>query len=437
MRSSNDVAWERILEHSRLKVESAIEDQGYFDISAEQIRKIGKREPRLACKHDFRIQVPKPLKERSLSVLAIKNGHYRIAPTDPYFKLDISRIHAQSAPTYRIPEELEFLDASSLSSESKALDAALVSGILHDAFDESDDLSLVIRGREYSREFSFSLSSALHRGRNSIPYDVNGVQIEVDGGYEGRRGLHLVEAKIYSEQKSMNLRQILYPYLHYEKAPTNKRVLPYVMFFDPATSWYSFYRFDPADLLGSKVWEPAEQRDYQLVRTESSRSLEEIGKTQVSSNIVDTARPFPQADSFPKIASIFNSLGTYGEVHKDDLFGEFDITNRQYDYYGNALRWMRLVEKDGPRYRLTQLGIEINGLSDREQMFRMAKIIYSNDVFNAWLVGSRDEAKTRLSRYLKSDSTIERRLKTVRSWTQFFRDHVFSSESKLPYGMKT
>ena len=98
---------------------------------------------------------------------------------------------------------------------------------------------------------------------------------------------------------------------------------------------------------------------------------------------------------------------------------------------------MRLVEKDGPRYRLTQLGIEINGLSDREQMFRMAKIIYSNDVFNAWLVGSRDEAKMRLSRYLESDSTIERRLKTVRSWTQFFRDHVFSSESKLPYGMKT
>jgi len=223
---SNNESWINIFE--KFNIIEKIKKEGFFLISADDIKSVDGKEARLMTKYDFRKQIPKILRENNLSLLAIKNGVYKIAKTDPF--LDIKKINLKKLIELDIPKNFITIDTENIKSETQALNIAKIGGMLDILFEEKE-YELSIGGRERAN-LSFEL--------NNIFYDIKGVQIEVDGGYESKKRIHLIEAKI-GESKDMNIRQLLYPLLYYrEKTQNKKEVCSYVFFYNKG-----YYRFIP------------------------------------------------------------------------------------------------------------------------------------------------------------------------------------------------
>ena len=416
--SRNDHAWEKILEDVSRELKRGLARDGFFDLDSGQIKRY--REPRLACKIDFREQIPKPLKDQGLSVLAIENGKYRLARTDPFLGICIPPENLSPNESFPIPRHIEALSSDRISSESKALDAALASGMLRRVFGE--DVDLVLRGREYCKPIEFGLQDT--KKDRTIRYQADKVQVEVDGGYEGERQVHLVEAKM-GTASNMNLRQLLYPQLHYQNL-FGKKVRTYVLLYELGLRKFHFYRFDLAE-------------DYRLnyrqcaligQLLEQPRTWEDICAVPVNPDLTNPDAPFPQADDFDKVVLAFWKLASLGagSISKEDMFSNHDITPRQFSYYASVLVWMRLVEKvsgsgQPVRYCLSETGKRLSDESERGLLFSMAQIVFSNEVCHLFLTQDAPPVSREIRKRhrLEGESTFMRRMRTVKSWRQYFQ----------------
>ncbi len=421
--SKNERTWKRLLDDQ--PIERHIHRNGYYDIHSKQINRL--MESRLACKFDFKKQVPKPLSKRNYSVLAINNGVYRIAQTDPFIKLLPACTIDTKDPSYSftLPSHITTLDSNRINSESKALDCALHSGILKQVFGE--DVSLVLRGRERAVEFEFSLPSFAEK--TEIPYPINGVQMEVDGGFEGENGIYLIEAKIGTIEENISLRQLIYPQLHYSKI-LNKPVKSFYLCFDQINLTYHFqylnfanngkYKFD-------KSWTFKIEGNSPCI-DEQHFSIDLIN---VNNELTNVEVPFPQADNFKRIIKTFTTLAfdKSEALEKFELFpaADMNLSSRQFDYYANVLLWLRVAKrnKDGT-FSLTPLGKNLALLSTPKIVQEFAKIIFSNDFFNAvWHDPQRKIPATRIierNNLNPKATTVHRRLQTVKSWIRFFEN---------------
>ncbi len=412
--TANDQVWEKILED--LAVVSVVNRQGFCDISSDAIKQ-HKREPRLACKIDFRQHRPKPLERENLSVLAIKNGYYRVARTDPFIDIDWGQLTQSGQIQKRtLPDHIQVLSADHLTSEPKALDAAMVAHMLKEVFD--DEVDLVLRGREYSDAISFNLPDLQN---NKVTYPIQHVQIEVDGGYEGSKGIYLIEAKI-SKSDNMNLRQLLYPQLHYQKRFPNKKVQTYVMFYEPGARNFHFL---PFIVLGDEYdFDRGGYRCFTLNQETEHYTWNGLQTTQIDLQKTNVNVPFPQADKFDKILAIFYKLAQRELLNKEELFSDYDIAPRQFDYYANVLLWMRLAKRgENQSYSLTAKGKRLSTKFEVDVLYKMAQIVFSNDLCNGFLKSENPVVPIDIRRRngLNAETTYERRLQTVRSWRKYFR----------------
>ena len=423
---SNNVesAWCDIF--SDLQINPIIETKGFYDIESSIIKRY--YEPRIACKIDFREKTPKILSKHKLSLLAIKNGVYRIAKTDPFIDINITKRINNSEKlqpeSFHLPAHIEALSPSYITSESKALDAALTSKMLDHVF--QDEVNLILRGRERTTSFNFSLPTS---GNQFLDYRVDSVQIEVDGGYEGRKGIYLIEAK-NELHDNMNIRQLLYPQLHYrQKFSTSKSITTYIMFYEPETRYFHFFPFQYSP--NGYGIDNSQYRCCMLYEDEETKGLPswiELKSVQINPELTDIKVPFPQADNFHKILTLFCDLRQEGPLTKQELFQNHSIVARQYDYYLNALRWMRLVEvkkggKENRSYVLSDLGSRLGKYSNTDIVFEMAKIVFSNDLFNKYLNSDNPyiPSSIRIRNRLETESTFRRRTRTVLSWKKYFR----------------
>ena len=78
-------AWKNIFD--KYGILSKIKQDGFVDITATQIKAVNGKEARLMAKIDFRENLPIAMQENGLSLLAIKNGTYRIVENDPFMSL--------------------------------------------------------------------------------------------------------------------------------------------------------------------------------------------------------------------------------------------------------------------------------------------------------------------------------------------------------------
>ena len=415
--SKNDLAWEQILEEVTA-IEKEIEDVGYYDIESDVIKEY--REPRLACKIDYRQNVPAPLKKEKLSVLAVRNTCYRLARTDPFVNINQAQFKKPGMPdTFSIPPHIQAISPQHISSESKALDAALASGMLEEVVGER--VGLVLRGREFCRPIEFSLPDS-RSGYKPMKYRAEQVQLEVDGGYEGESGIHLIEAKV-GLKDNINLRQLLYPHLHYEKL-FRKSIKTYVLFYEPDTGYFHFLRFRQGE-----QYHLSNYRRCALKAAFSSYCWDDLCTVKRDNSKTDKNAPFPQADSFEKILAAFLKLDQFGSLTKEELFADENIDPRQYDYYASALRWMKLAQKardqHGIRHLLTELGSSLAKKPTKEILFEMAKIIFSNDLCHLFLFDDNPEIPERIEKrngLNREKTTFGRRIKTIKSWKRYFQD---------------
>lgn len=407
--SKRDEDWDIIFQ--KLKVLEQIDSNNYFDIKASQIKSLTGAEPRLMAKIDFEENLPKVFTHNKLSILAINNGEYRISKAYPFRKLDEPDIKKISK--LRPPSDLISIDPFKITSESQVLDIANISGMLNMVF--SDDIKLTIRGKSrIDRPIYFQL--------NEISFNVVGVQIEVDGGYEGKHSINLVEVKIGS-RTNINLRQLLYPDLYWTSKVPKKYVSSYLLLYiEPYFRFIPFYKSDE-----KFDFDTSSEKLFAFEFDEKKFELTDIA---ISTKYINRAAPFPQADSFNKVLSmlsyVYDGLDT-----KQDLFFEFDMTERQVDYYLNVLKWMNLCQDKNNKIVLTPDGKKIAELPFADKVEESAKIVFSDSIFNKALINGLSSLKNSdfAAWKITTTSTIERRKQTIKSWLNFFNSII--SQTKL------
>lgn len=236
--TSRDSPWESIF--TRLNLHGHDFGESPFFISSQQIKeatahftKTGQKEVRILCYQAQRKDRPRVFMDRGLFLLPVKNGNYAIVKGEGY--TDIPEI---VSPPIVHSSRTSFELQSHLvgNSEMQHLDYAHATGMLED-FVGAGRLHLTIRGRKYTPGFSFRVGGT--------ELSVEGVQTEVDAGYEGKDCLVLVEGK-NTNVKDTIIRQLYYPYRKWS-IETSKRVIP--MFFERKDDEYMFWMYEFEDPL--------------------------------------------------------------------------------------------------------------------------------------------------------------------------------------------
>lgn len=431
MTTKMNEAWNQVFQ--TLHLLDTIETKGYVEISATTLKEIGKREPRLLAKHDTIQSRPDIFKKHHLSILPIKNGEYviyRDGETKSYFQYkdifdDVPWELYDPSPE---SDAIETLQIGSISSEFQAIDYANIASLLK-TFTNESQLHLTIRGRLHSGNFSLQLPES----NNQIVVD--GVQIEVDSGYEGQNGIYLIEAKI-GKRDDFHIRQLYYPWKEWsEKA--NKPIIPIFFVYSNGIFYLSKFKFG--------------ERFGELEITElRSFSINEDPKLDVnlegllSSIPVDACEPelipFPQANDVDKIIDI---ITLYGEdlKTKDQISEFFEFDERQGDYYANAAAYLDFLQRDPNNtssFLLTDYGKEIKRCSNRRcrnrlfiiqllkrPSFRSAIQLLRESGFNP-----KDIDSTDLARIIEENNprynlvTSKRRASTVKAWMKWISVNV-------------
>lgn len=202
--------------------------------ATEHFKKTAEKEVRIICKQDTRESRPDIFQELELFLLPVKNGRYAILKGEGY--IDIPVIKGEP----KIYESsLSFKLDSSLAgdSEMQHLDYAYASSLIRH-FMKDETLVLTIRGRKYTPKFDMNV--------NNYKLTIEGVQTEVDAGYEGEKQLVLIEAKNIKTDNVI-IRQLYFPFRQWQ-LHTKKKVV--TLFFSKSKNLYSIWKFefdDPAN----------------------------------------------------------------------------------------------------------------------------------------------------------------------------------------------
>ncbi len=427
--SKHDTAWQRVFDHSNLLQQ--IQSQGYAYISAEQLKVIGRREPRLMAKQDTLSARPAIFKEHNLTIFPVENGQYVIFQ-DPdqksYFCFDasldelspqqhISKLDLKTFETYPVNQHL---------SESQAIDFAFVSSLLHH-FLGDNQIYLTIRGRLRSGTFYFTLPNRQRQ------IQVAGVQIEVDAGYESRERIYLFEAKV-GKREDFHIRQLLYPYLEWSQG-SRKEVVPIFLIYSNGQYYLLQFRINP--MFGE--FTVVKQQCYTV--NESPRAT--INFVRLLQDVpveTEPAVPYPQADDLDKVVDIIHLVAA-GISTKSEISEYFDFDERQGDYYLNAATYLGFIERARQQFILTASGrrfCSIRSRSERTTLLiaHLLKKPTFREIFqrlcdrphhlrlfeNYWSVDelvSSDIASIIQARTSLNCQTASRRALTARSWVKW------------------
>ena len=249
---------------------------------------------------------------------------------------------------------------------------------------------------------------------DKVNYRVEGVQIEVDGGYESKNAIHLIEAKI-GFKNNINIRQLLYPHLYWEQELGGKKDVKSYLFYLQD----DIYRFIPY-VSDENIGYLDHKREMAFVFKADKRDFS-LKSIEIDQQNVDISSPFPQADRFETINTMLIIISQSECISKEELKMEFDIVDRQIDYYFNVLKWLKVCVEVENCLVLTQKGKEIIDLEFKERIYSLAKIVFSEPIMND-VLNDKSPTKVSFEKYVvNSQSTIERRLRTVRSWIGYFK----------------
>jgi len=217
--------WEKVFAAKQFDV-----GQDLHFVTADEIKAITGTEPRIMAKMDSSADLPPIFKKNGYFLLPVKNGRYAIVRGNGFHHLEevgnvsnhISRIKFPLTTAGRGLSEMQYLDYSF---NSGALENVLGKQPLYQS----------IRGREYSKEFRFSVGKAL--------LEVSSVQLEVDSGLEGEDSIILIEAKIDTPEDFI-IRQLFYPYNHFKIISPNKTIIPVFFTYEPRTTIYNFWVYE-------------------------------------------------------------------------------------------------------------------------------------------------------------------------------------------------
>jgi hypothetical protein len=417
-----DQAWEKVEEKCRF-IEQ-VQLHGKYDISADDIKLYGNREPRLMTKFDSSDQLPTLFAKNSLSILPITRGKYLISQDQMFKKITIT--NGPCPQVMKIPDYIRSINPNKIANETIALNCAYLSGMTAD-FLEDHNLLPTIEGRMSSQRFKFKIKNT----KNASGEDwvaVNKSQIEIDGAYEGEKYFSIFEAKKLV-CKDFLIRQLYYPFRACENLVTKPIKL---VFFIYSNGLYHFYEYRYPDSIYYNGLVLEKQKTY-LLEEQYKITLDDIKKIlYTAKQVPEPDVPFPQADDFNKVINLLE-IGN-PSITKERVMENFGVVKRQADYYPNACIYLGLMKKnkvsnDDITFSLTERGKSILNSSFSQRQLALTRCILEHPVFNqAFSValnqnGSIDskqaEQLIRDNKIPISKSTPHRRASTVKKWIKW------------------
>lgn len=410
MPTENDLAW---LEYVNAK--GIHFDQPSYLVDATELKNITKREPRLLAKFDTPDQLPEPLARAGYTLFPIKNGQYQLARGNLF--VDVPEC-PPSMPNFHPSTPFPLLTLARGNGESQFIDLAYHTGLLG-SFLNIPQMYLTIRGRERTGSFEFELSDHLFR--------VDGVQIEVDAGFEAHYDIVLVEAKVEKVDKlpQINVRQLYFPYRHFSAIVPNKQVRSVLLAYDKASTTYHLVEYTFKDSKNPRSATVLQCIAFQLVPpTQLEIDALRDAHFRTYSDIV------PQADDLNKIVQLVEIVddGNNTSALVADYFG-FDL--RQSSYYREAAEYLGLMEFDSNNlYSLTPLGSQLLLQSIESYPRFLAKLVVNSWIFVELIQRARtrgafsvDDIDSVIQSVQKSDGaprysgdTVRRRRQTIVAW---------------------
>jgi hypothetical protein len=252
---TNNKSWEKIFEDNMILEHDF--SKSPFYLSAEDIKKsvqkfktTSAKEVRCLCKMDSRRHVPAIMSKNGLFLLPIKNGKYAILKGEGF--VDIPDI-AGKPEIYHKKIQFELETSKIGNSEMQHLDFAYASSLIR-TFMNDPSLVLTIRGRKYTPKFSYNV------GNNKI--EVQGVQTEIDAGYEGEDKVVLIEAK-NSNTKNTIIRQLYYPFRQWAEH-TKKDI--FLLFFEKRGDEYLIWQYRFKNKLDYNSIELIKSKKFKIIK---------------------------------------------------------------------------------------------------------------------------------------------------------------------------
>lgn len=179
-------------------------------------------EPRILCKMDFSDSRPKILKDNNIFLISINKNTWLFTKTNIYMKLN-KYISCPKLIQNKIQSCL--LDFENSSSENSLLDILYYNHIFSEIIGEE----MTIKLNSYRKTSNFNTFL------NDTEITVKS-QYEIDGCYESKNFICIVEAKMNMECKDFNLRQLYIPYMdiseHLKKKKISKKIVPLFIYQD-------------------------------------------------------------------------------------------------------------------------------------------------------------------------------------------------------------
>lgn len=416
-KGKNDEAWEKLFD--KYNILNEIDKNETFSIKSKQINEF--REARLMTKFDHSNQLPEIFSDNNITILPDSRGNYILGK----FKIFEDLKHKNSKPIpVKIPDFIQSLDITKITSESSALNIAHMSNMIDSVMktkqNEPQSL-LTLSGRMSSGSLQYNI---LNADKKLHEFTVENAQIEIDGSYENLNNILIVEAK-NKIPKDFNIRQLYYPFRMYQNLNTTKDITP--VFFTYADDIFSFHVFKFTDTMNYSSIKKVEQINF-ILNDSLDLNLDEVKRISATVKEIEEPRnvPFPQADTFSRILDMIDYI--YERKNKYELAEAYEFDLRQSDYYANSLVYLGLATKQDYYFKLNEDGIKIKNMhnSNKRNALIISKILSHKPfklAFDSTLKNGGEYDRKYISKVLldnvesiNSMSTAHRRMQTVVAW---------------------
>lgn len=131
---------------------------------------------------------------------------------------------------------------------------------------------------------------------------------------------------------------------------------------------------------------------------------------------------FPQANDMNRVLIVLDHIGVNKGATTQDMVKNLGMNSRQVSYHTSALQWLGLTSKEGLTHKLTFEGRRVRQMKQENRVKYIALFCSQKSVFQKIALSKKitktDLKRSKLDQF--SDTTVERRLNTARSWNQHF-----------------
>lgn len=372
--SANE-AWKALFE--KYPIAETVEKEGTFSIRADQIREF--REPRLMAKWDSSDSLPEVLRKHKINILPDSRTSYVLGDFLLYQEIPELSEHVTQMTHIEMPD-YESIDVNNINSEANAIHGLILSGILDDFLGEGRN-DATFDGRMGTGVFDFRVDTV--RGVSQSIH-VENAQCEIDGGFENRNSVVIMEAKNVVHP-DFHIRQLYYPYRIWRTRVKKTIRLLFCVYSNMIYRLFEYRFRDPENYSSIEL---VQMKNYSLQDT--SISLEELKRVRRETPVrtddamEGTRIPFIQANSMERIISLLENL--YENPMTSQQIAELmDFDIRQSDYYYNAGKYLGLFEKQKEEGQiltmLTALGQRVFKLNYKERQLKLVSLMLEHRIF--------------------------------------------------------